>query len=789
MMVMQVQQLDCPDGGFSSGFEREYTDICVSIDEADWYEDALTPQTKITKAKNRYRDVLPFEHTRVRLPNPHHAPGGDYINANYIDDDYIACCAPIPNVMHDFWSMVWHSDVHVILMLTNFVERERLKADIYWDARGKPVDFRGIFVQLLEEESHPMSHGFLIRKFKVWLQDQNGREVATRIVLQVQLTIWPDHGVLRDFRVIAPMLQLVNAYKHESSRVAGVNTRVIVHCSAGIGRSGTFIAIDILLKSIEAALRDTSKQSEQRLATALDVRRVVHHIRSQRPGMVQTPSSMSRPSVRVATPPTWVDQVRAFLALNAVQRVMSALVLAPLVTVFLWDSPAIATATVCAFVTSACTYEYAWLCHRIGLRVLPRLEATPLSPASASASACRSASDHDSFRSRPSSSTRRRDAVEVAPGLPHTDSRPDVLMASQSLRQSHTPLLESRVDEEHGSMRRLDQHELRRVDARLLQRCAVSNVAERWFCGNEWVAAIVLSTISMAVTSTIFLICAPMVGQLRSTEFYESRYFFAFPTDFFGSMCAFFTPNWSYAFICLIENVVFTLLTMHSTICPINQFSCGLSVEPAQIFLTGMLTILIFRFTTTRKSGPAVFLAFLLDLVGLLYIVGSLSVIVAFVDDNRKTLYRKLLIVLLYVVWASDSGAYFTGKLLAYCRYKNYHPLAAHLSKNKDYEGTLGAIVFGIAAMFIATAIVDVPGSPCAKIIFTILAVIIGRLGDLFESLLKRAAGVKDSGKLIPGHGGMLDRIDALMFASLVFARYYAMVMMPDQGRDPDVVG
>ncbi|EEY55708.1 cytidylyltransferase [Phytophthora infestans T30-4] len=148
---------------------------------------------------------------------------------------------------------------------------------------------------------------------------------------------------------------------------------------------------------------------------------------------------------------------------------------------------------------------------------------------------------------------------------------------------------------------------------------------------------------------------------------------------------------------------------------------------------------------------------------------------VAFVDDNHRTLYRKLLIALLYIVWASDTGAYVIGKVLDYFHYPYYNPLAAHLSKNKDYEGTLGAILFGIVTMAVASTLLDLPGSFGLKVGFTILAVVVGRLGDLFESLLKRAAGVKDSGTLIPGHGGVLDRIDALMFAAIVFSRYYAL--------------
>lgn len=279
----KVQRLQQRDGRVT-GFEREYMEICWSIDKASWYEAALTPQTKATKAKNRYRDVIPFESTRVKLQ------GGkdDYINANFIDGGYIACCAPVPAAIRDFWHMVWQCDVHVVLMLTNFVERERLKADMYWDPNGLPVDFDGVHVQLLGEEQHPASLGFIVRRFKVW----RGKE-QSRVIQQIQLTIWPDHGVLRDFRVIAPMLDAVNSYQQEASRTHQVAARVVVHCSAGIGRSGTFIAIDILLKQLHQVLladrSSTAEENARAMQQALDIPRVVHRLRSQRPGMVQTP--------------------------------------------------------------------------------------------------------------------------------------------------------------------------------------------------------------------------------------------------------------------------------------------------------------------------------------------------------------------------------------------------------------------------------------------------------------------------------------------------------------------
>ncbi|GAB9472652.1 hypothetical protein Gpo141_00009825 [Globisporangium polare] len=477
-------------------------------------------------------------------------------------------------------------------------------------------------------------------------------------------------------------------------------------------------------------------------------------------------------------------KLSTFFHLNAVQRIISAAILAPLVTFFIWQSPAFATATVCSFVTSACSYEYSCIANRIQLRLLSKLQAFEKDPLPGHHARRESATSHHSTRSNDSGTAPE---AEPRPGRSsfklHDDDSPtpSAMRGRTSFHQSPrsissitrdpaavTPTAAAAVSDA------MDK-DLRGFEAQL-QHCAVTGLAARFFCGREWLAASVVSLFLSAVTSVVFLLLASLIPQLRDTEFYESRYFYTIATEFVAVLCACYTPNWRYAVIMLIENAVFTILTMHSTICPINQFSCGLSVEPTQVFLAGALVVLFFRFTTSR-TGPAAFLNFVLDILGYTYIIGSLSVIVAFVDDDKKTLYRKLLIALLYVVWASDTGAYVTGKVLACLKYPYYNPLAAHLSKNKDYEGTLGAILFGIAAMMIASDLLGVPGSVGSKIAFTVLAVVIGRLGDLFESLLKRAAGVKDSGKLIPGHGGVLDRIDALMFAALVFARYYAMVV------------
>lgn len=307
-----------------------------------------------------------------------------------------------------------------------------------------------------------------------------------------------------------------------------------------------------------------------------------------------------------------------------------------------------------------------------------------------------------------------------------------------------------------------------------LNRCAVTDLATTYFDGHEWVAAVWVALFICAITSCGLLLSIQKIPKLRTTEFYGYRWMFAIATGFVVGLSACFTPDWQYAVIMLIKYVVFIFLTLHSTACPMNQGGCDFEVSTAHVFLIGFLVVLVFRFASSHSNAEA-FVTFMLDVVGLVYITGTLSILVSFVDDDIRILYRKLLIALLYIVWASDTGAYLVGKTLVYFNYPYYNPLAAHLSKNKDYEGTLGAVAFGIAAMVVASDILDLPGSYGTKVAYTVIAVVAGRLGDLFESLLKRAAGVKDSGKLIPGHGGALDRIDALMFATVVFSRYYSL--------------
>jgi phosphatidate cytidylyltransferase len=135
----------------------------------------------------------------------------------------------------------------------------------------------------------------------------------------------------------------------------------------------------------------------------------------------------------------------------------------------------------------------------------------------------------------------------------------------------------------------------------------------------------------------------------------------------------------------------------------------------------------------------------------------------------RASAGREAVLLIMGAIVISDSAQYYTGRAFG------KHPLAPTISPKKTREGAVGGVVFGTLAFALGARIVfpTTPALLTALVGASISA--LGIVGDLFESLLKRSAGVKDSGAVIPGHGGVLDRIDSWLFAApvyYVFVRY-----------------
>jgi phosphatidate cytidylyltransferase len=148
---------------------------------------------------------------------------------------------------------------------------------------------------------------------------------------------------------------------------------------------------------------------------------------------------------------------------------------------------------------------------------------------------------------------------------------------------------------------------------------------------------------------------------------------------------------------------------------------------------------------------------------GLIYISLSLALLINMrnrwvEEDYQLSLTVPLLVIV--TLWINDTMAYIVGSFIG------KHPLSS-ISPKKTWEGTVGGIILAMAVMSLlayATGRISITHAA----VIAALASIAGTYGDLFESKLKRMAGVKDSGNIMPGHGGFLDRFDSLLFASTV---------------------
>ncbi|XP_053306201.1 tyrosine-protein phosphatase non-receptor type 6 [Spea bombifrons] len=261
-----------------AGFWEEF-DALQKLESKLLY-DRKEGQKPENKSKNRYKNILPFDHTRVILKcGDKNIPGSDYINANYVtnqlwgDGDppkrFIACQGCLASTTSDFWEMVWQENSRVIVMTTKEIEKGRTKCVAYWPEAGAAVKEFGRFQVEIVQEHEAME--YKVRSLRVSLTDQ--REMF-RNIAHYQYLSWPDHGVPTDPGGVLSFLGEVNRMQ-ESLPKAGP---IIVHCSAGIGRTGTIIAIDMLVEMIQTKGLDTD----------IDVQKTIEMVRSQRSGMVQT---------------------------------------------------------------------------------------------------------------------------------------------------------------------------------------------------------------------------------------------------------------------------------------------------------------------------------------------------------------------------------------------------------------------------------------------------------------------------------------------------------------------
>ena len=236
-------------------------------------------------------------------------------------------------------------------------------------------------------------------------------------------------------------------------------------------------------------------------------------------------------------------------------------------------------------------------------------------------------------------------------------------------------------------------------------------------------------------------------GILAALEFYRmvatSK---APPFTYFGLI-------WTAFFILSRNSELLSILEPH--------FNLGLLTP---LLLTSAVVLPLIGLLSRRQKEGA-FTTWAWTIAGILYVGWLLSYLVALrgLDSGRNWVFFAL-----FITWASDTTAFFIGRRFG------RHKLAPNISPGKTWEGTIGGIVGAIimSILFFTPTPFHLPLVYWQAIGLSILVSIFGQLGDLVESLIKRNMGVKDSGKLMPGHGGILDRLDSIIFASIVVYYY-----------------
>lgn len=219
----------------------------------------------VNRPKNRFTNIVPYDHSRVKLLPTDDEEGSDYINANYIPGhnsprEFIVTQGPLYGTRDDFWRMLWEQNSRAIVMLTRCIEKGREKCDRYWPLDKQPVIYGDIQVTLLSECPY---QDWTITELKV------SRDDTSRIVRHFHFTTWPDFGVPEPPSTLVRFVRAFRDKVHPSS-----SHPIIAHCSAGVGRSGTFIALDRILQYI-------------RTHDSVDIFSIVCEMRRERCHMVQ----------------------------------------------------------------------------------------------------------------------------------------------------------------------------------------------------------------------------------------------------------------------------------------------------------------------------------------------------------------------------------------------------------------------------------------------------------------------------------------------------------------------
>lgn len=266
----------------------------------------------------------------------------------------------------------------------------------------------------------------------------------------------------------------------------------------------------------------------------------------------------------------------------------------------------------------------------------------------------------------------------------------------------------------------------------------MNNFATRAITGTLFVLIVVAAVVVNAITLGTFFALVVALSSYEFTHLLSQRY-----------------KNIPVIFSTVISTLSFIIIALFVTK-PFFHYSLWLFII--------LLIVLIFIIELYRKKENPIE-NIMVGLFPLFYIVLPFSLLYISAFFGTSDYHYEIILGFFLMLWASDTGAYLVGSKIG------KHKLFERISPKKTWEGSIGGAVLAIIVAALLNMYYPILSLP-EWIIAALIIVIFGNLGDLTESLFKRSLSVKDSGNILPGHGGLLDRFDGLLIAAPVYFIY-----------------
>ncbi|CAI5734636.1 unnamed protein product [Peronospora destructor] len=314
--------------------------------------------------------------------------------------------------------------------------------------------------------------------------------------------------------------------------------------------------------------------------------------------------------------------------------------------------------------------------------------------------------------------------------------------------------------------------------------CGVLGMANYLFYGNLWLARIVaaaVSTLGWSIAATKVFPLIPFPVASTPSDITSAPYYF-WLINFVASLCAVSCPTWPRAISLVVQKTAFEVMLLNVLNCPLAaSVNCSAApITSLQCFALGAMALIMVHSLSAR--GPAnLVVGVILDLLGYAYIAGTLGLLITTVNaSDGKSTWAIIWTGMLVAMWVAQFAGYGCTVIMSHFQLLHMRLLPPRIVVALE---SVCAIAASSIVLNFGGGVFNVPGGVLPKMLLSTGSVLMARVGWLVISLLKKAAGVRWSGRIMPGFGGALDGAHVLLFTSIVFVKYYMFVIVQNNDK------